>query len=275
MFEEIIQINGKEAGPTSVILGGVHGDEVCGVEALKKILPTIEIERGRVFFGYGNPHAIEANKRFTEANLNRVFKSDQFLSAEEKRSYEYSRAQFLKQYLDQADALLDVHASYIVGSNPFIICEANAKEIVKYLPADLVVTGFDTVEPGGTDYYMNSTGKIGICVECGYLGDPKAADVAEKSIYAFLKARGHMKNDLSVTQQSYLHMYDLYLTKTKKFTLSKHFDDFEVVSKGQTIGMDGAEEILSKKESVILFARNLTQEGDEAFLLGEKRNSLA
>ena len=39
MFEEITQLTGKEKGPASIILAGVHGDEKCGVEALKKILP--------------------------------------------------------------------------------------------------------------------------------------------------------------------------------------------------------------------------------------------
>ena len=88
MFEEITQLAGKEKGSTSIILAGIHGDEKCGVEALRKILPNLEIERGRILFGYGNPRAIEAHQRFTEANLNRMFRSDDVLSKNEKRSYE-------------------------------------------------------------------------------------------------------------------------------------------------------------------------------------------
>ncbi len=38
MFEQIIELNGKEKGPTNMILVGVHGNEKCGVEALEKIL---------------------------------------------------------------------------------------------------------------------------------------------------------------------------------------------------------------------------------------------
>lgn len=274
MFEKINEIIGKENGPTSIILSGVHGNEKCGVEIFAKILPNLKIENGRILFGYGNPRSIETDQRFIDANLNRIFKSDDLLSKNEKESYEYQRAQFLKNYLNKADALLDIHASSTPNSKPFVICEANAGEIIKFFPINLVVSGFDKVEPGGTDYYMNSIGKIGICVECGYLSNPESDEIAEKSVFAFLKARGHVASDIDPKKQSYVRMYDLYKTKTNNFTLSKSFDDFEEVSEDQIIGIDGEKEVRAKKGSVILFARNQKQIGSEAFLLGKKRNSL-
>lgn len=273
MFEKITEIIGDKKGPTSIILAGVHGNEKCGVEALDKILPKLEIQSGRVLFGYGNPRAIEANKRFTETNLNRMFKDDNLLSKRDREGYEYKRAQFLKSYLNVADALLDIHASSNTNSRPFIICEANSKMLTDYLPVDTIVYGFDNIEPGGTDYYMNSINKIGICVECGYLGDPKSTLIAEENIFAFLKAQGHITNDLQPQKHSYIQMYDLYLTKTNSFSLEKQFDVFEEVIEGEIIGLDGTEEIRAKKNSIILFAQNLTKIGEEAFLLGERINN--
>lgn len=275
MFEEIIQVTGKKGGPTSIIIAGVHGNEKCGVVAFEKILPGLQINAGRVIFVHGNPRAIEESKRFTEANLNRMFKPDILLSENEKKSYEYQRAQFLKTFLNQSDVLLDIHASSSPDSKPFIICEANAKGVVEYLPVDLIVTGFDTVEPGGTDYYMNSIGKIGISMECGYRDDAKSSLVAEEGIYAFLKARGHITNNKTPKVQSHIHMYDLYMTKTINFVLSKQFKDFEMISDGQVIGTDGIEEIVAKRDCIILFPQNIKQIGGEAFLLGEKKNSFA
>lgn len=274
MFEEVIKFNGKEQGPTSIILVGVHGDEKCGIKALEKILPTLKIERGVVFFAYGNPRAIRVGKRYIEKNLNRMFIRDDLLTEKERASYEYSRAQFLKNYLNQAEALLDIHASHTATSQPFVICEANAQGIVEYLPVKRIVSGFDQVEPGGTDYYMNSIGKIGVCMECGFLGDAKSEQVAQKSIEAFLKARGHITNNLIAQEQLYIRMHILYKTKTNKFILKKMFNDFEEISTGQIIGIDGDQEIRAEEEAVILFARNRSGVGEEAFLLGEKRNSL-
>lgn len=270
MTEEPIKLEGKISGPTSIILAGVHGDEKCGIEALNNLLPSLEIESGTVYICYGNPRAMEQNVRFTEANLNRMFKPDDFISKEEKTSYEYNRAKVLKTYLNKAEVLLDIHASYIPYSKPFIICESSAYDLAKYLPFDLIVSGFDSVEPGGTDYYMNSIGKVGICIECGYLGDEHATAVAEKSILAFLKARGHMSpGKLEVTDQSLIKMYELYYTKTDSFELAKDFKDFDEIVTDQLIGVDGREDVRAKKESIILFARNRDKAGEEAFLLGE------
>lgn len=274
MFDEVVEIQGKTKGSISMILAGVHGDEKCGVEAFQKILPTLTIEKGRVIFAYGNPRAIVTHQRFTEANLNRMFKRSEDLTVEEKESYEYTRAQVLKTYLEQADALLDLHASSIPKSKRFAICENNAKEIAQCLPVDLLVSGFDRVEPGGTDSYMNTMGKIGICLESGYANDPQSSDIAEESIFAFLKARGHVLNNCTPQKQTYVHMYEKYIAKTNRFILSKPFENFEMVAENQLIGIDGQEEVRATKQCLILFAHNGTNVNDEVFLLGEKKESL-
>jgi len=268
--EEIIKISGEEKGPVSIILAGTHGDEVCGVEILEKILPSLKIEKGEVLFGFGNPLAIEKKERFVEANLNRMFKDESLLSEEEKSSYEYRRAQFLKKYLDRADALLDVHASFVVESEAFIICEPHSLKIADYLPFNTVLSGLDELQPGGTDYYMNKIGRSGICVECGFLGDPLSVQRAEKSVFSFLTARGHISGVLEPCAKSkILKAYKLYFTKTDKFRLAKPFKDFEKIAAGQVVGIDGKEEIKAQKDSTILFARDRDQSNDEAFLLAE------
>ncbi|MEK9160940.1 MAG: succinylglutamate desuccinylase/aspartoacylase family protein [Patescibacteria group bacterium] len=275
MFEDVIEIKGVDPGPTSMVIAGVHGDEKSGVAAFAAILPTLSLQKGRVFFAYGSPRAITAHTRFVEANLNRLFKPDEALSDEERKSYEYTRAQFLKQYLDQADALLDIHASYVPQSRPFVICEANAKDIVPFLPVDLVVTGFDAVQPGGTDYYMNSRDKVGICIETGYLGDPSSLQVAEQGVYAFLSARGHMVGDTPTYPQSYIRMDSLYLTKNESFTRAREFADFEDVRTHQELGEDGDTVVRAEYDGVIVFARDITGIGEEAFLLGRRTAHVA
>lgn len=275
MFEEIIQLTGKNHGSVSIILAGVHGNETCGIAAIKKILPNLKIERGSVMFGYGNPRAIKANQRYVEANLNRMFNNAAALSAQDRVSYEYHRAQVLKNYLNKAEALLDLHASSIPNSKPFAICESNAVGIVKFFPVDLVVSGFDQVEPGATDYYMNRLEKIGICLECGYIKNLRSTKIATEGILAFLKARGHLTNNLVPNQQSYVRMYKKYFARTNNFTLAKPFENFELVKKNQLIGTDGLTKIKATKQSLILFAHHGNKIGAEVFLLGEKKKALA
>ena len=270
MLEKIIQIKGRNGGPTSMILAGVHGNEPCGVEAFKRLLPSLTIQKGRVFFGYGNPEAIKRKVRFTEADLNRMFKYRTGIPKKDRRSYEYQRAQFLKKYLNKVDALLDLHSSRKVKNKAFVICQANGFDIAKYLPVKLVVSGFDNVQPGGTDYYMNQISKIGICIECGQHNDPRSLKKAEAAIIAFLKARGHIANNLKTKKQSYMNVYHMYVTKNPIFTLTKYFQDFEKVRRGQIIGTDGKIKVGAKRNSVILFSGNENQPGQEAFLLAQK-----
>lgn len=274
MTENIIEIRGKGPGPISMILVGVHGDEKCGPEALGRLLPSLSIERGLLLIAYGNPEAIGQNKRFVEENLNRMFKPEDQLSEKEKKSYEYKRAQFLKESFDQAEVLLDIHASFTPGSQRFAICEPVAWPLVKHLPVDLAVSGFDSVEPGGTDYYMNSHGKIGICLECGYLDDDYSTTVAMEGIKDFLAIRGHIISESPEERaQKHVEIKKLYLSKTDRFVLARSFQDFEEIRRGELISHDGEEEIRADYDGVILFARNVGSPGEEAFLFGVYRKA--
>lgn len=275
MYDDIIRLEGTQRGTTSVILAGIHGNETCGPDAFARLLPGLTIERGTVLFVYGNPTALARTARYVDTNLNRLFLNDDRLSPAQRNTYEYDRAALLKEYLGQADALLDLHASTIEDSPPFAVCEVNAADIVSLLPVDRVVSGFDTVEPGGTDGYMNSLGKTGICVECGYTKDPTAADVAVESILCFLSARGHLTHDTAPRPQTYVRMFEKYYAKTSHFTLTRNFANFEILEENETIGTDGEEVLRAPKRCIILFAHHGTCVGDEVFLLGEQRESLA
>ncbi|NVN96748.1 succinylglutamate desuccinylase/aspartoacylase family protein [Candidatus Nomurabacteria bacterium] len=271
-MKEITKITGEIGSeyPISAIFAGVHGNEICGVNAFKELIPELKITNGVVYFVLGNPKAILQKKRFTEMNLNRVFKSVNQYTDDEKKSYEFRRGKKLKRLLKEVEVLLDIHSSMTKESVPFIICEKNADEIVKFLPAGTIVNGFDIVEPGGTDFYMNSIGKIGICIECGNHNEPNAKLVATETIKTFLSLRGHLTSGvkLKTSAQKKIQMYNLYFTQTEKFVLNKKFDDFETVKRGQIIGTDGLNQVCAPEDSIILFAQNKQKVGSEAFLLG-------
>lgn len=269
MTEEIYQLVGENSGPRSIVLAGVHGDETCGVDVISTLLPALTIDRGVVWFGYGNPRALKAHTRYTERDLNRMFMPDSRLSAEDKESYEYQRAQYLKTYLEQAGALLDIHAHPGKEQQTFAICEPGAVDIVRFLPTTRLVSGFDAVEPGGADYYMNSTGKVGICFECGYLDDEYSRQKAQEATVAFLKARGHIKNDIALQAQEHIRIFQKIRSKTNNFQLLRPFANFERLSQGEAIGIDGGTTIVAPQECRIVFARDGHFEGDEIFLLGE------
>lgn len=86
-----------------LVIGGLHGNEPLGVAVVKQLLQN---PVPGVTAIYGNPAAIEANKRSIEKDLNRVFpgKADGVL--EERRATEIMRA------AQGYDVVLDFHNTY-------------------------------------------------------------------------------------------------------------------------------------------------------------------
>lgn len=273
-METAITINSNQPGPTITIIGGIHGNERCGVNAIKRILPELKITKGKVHFLFGNPRAIKADVRFTEQNLNRMFRND--LKESIKNSYEYQRALYIKEFLDQSNVCLDLHASYTQPSFSFAISEVNANHITKFLPVKVICQNMDPFEPGGTDGYMFNQGKIGICVECGYLADPASDEIAYQSIETTLQVLGMTEhsNLVETSHQQTFSIFDVYHSKTDNFRLNQTWADFEKISQGTEIGQDGEYKISAKTDCYIVFARNLKKAGEEAFLLAKRENRL-
>ena len=273
-------VKGGNNGKNVLILGGVHGDELPGIWAIENVLPKINIKNGLITYGIANPKAVKIHKRFTEENLNRMFYDKNVI---DKNSYEYKRAQELKKIMNKHDILLDLHSSSIKDTPAFAICEPNSYNIVKNLPVEYIVSGFDEHEPGGTDYYMNKIGKIGICIECGYHSSKESKKIAEQSIYNLLAHLNMIDNDkatISSTQaniykskQKYYKVFYKHFSKTNKFKLKRCFKNFEALRKNELIGYDGITEVRAQKDAIILFAHNGSKIGDEVFLLAEKITS--
>lgn len=261
----------KEPGPNLVVMAGVHGDEKCGLSAFDAILPTFSPLRGRVTFIIGNPEAVKVNQREFEGNLNRMFRQDSEITETQRNTYEYKRSRELIPILAEADALLDIHSSTTEHTTPFVICEKQSFEVVSKLPVEIVVSGIDVLHPTGTDAFVNLSGGLGICIECGNHNDSNATSIAVEVVNRFLTyfniVEGNSNGDTN--KQRFVHADWIYKNKGN-FTLSKDFQEFEKVSEGSIIGLDGKEEIRAPYDGVILFPNNRTKPSTEAFLFGKE-----
>jgi len=262
----IIKI-GAQQGHTVAVFCGIHGNETAGILAVRSILDTIEIARGKVYFVFANPRAIEQGIRFTEKNLNRCF-----LKNNQGDTYEDNRARVLMKILDESCALLDLHASNIPDSTPFLICEKNAFDITKKLDFEIVSTGWDAVEPGATDGYMFQQNKVGICVECGFASDgEKYAGLAQDTILHFLAFYNLIDYSTEPPfdrEQRHLHVDQAIIKKRGDFVLTKNYADFETLPAGTCYARDGEGEHCVEEEAVILFANPQKEIGGEACILG-------
>lgn len=110
---EELTFSTETSGPALLVFGAIHGDETCGPAAIRKV--QSEIESGAIQLLKGslhlvpvcNPRASEEGKRYTEDNLNRIFRK-----TSTPVTYEAELANELCAYVDQADVLLDIHSSH-------------------------------------------------------------------------------------------------------------------------------------------------------------------
>ncbi|MFK7926784.1 MAG: succinylglutamate desuccinylase/aspartoacylase family protein, partial [Myxococcota bacterium] len=106
--------------PLHVVIGAVvHGNEVGSLPALLELMTGLA--EGSIKFGgkltifLGNPEASLADKRFLEADLNRVFIDDP------PDNHEGRRARQVKPILAAADLFLDLHQTILETDRAFYI----------------------------------------------------------------------------------------------------------------------------------------------------------
>ena len=113
--------HGLAPGPALLVLGAVHGNEVCGTHAIMQLLQdidagTLAIERGSVtFVPITNPLAHQLKRRFGDRNLNRNMAPSAI-----PQDFEDRIANVLCPLLDAHDVLLDLH-SFHTGGAPFVM----------------------------------------------------------------------------------------------------------------------------------------------------------
>ncbi len=116
-----IRIASHAPGPRLLITGAVHGNEVCGTLAIRRVLAEIEsgalvLQRGSVsFVPICNPLAYQRGQRAGDRNLNRALEPKP-----QPRDYEDHLANWLCPLLAAHDGLLDLH-SFHSGGAPFVM----------------------------------------------------------------------------------------------------------------------------------------------------------
>lgn len=222
-----IQFSAPEPGPRLLVLGAVHGNEVCGTAAIQRTIEALEqgwlgLRRGTVtLVPVTNPRAYARGQRQGDRNLNR-----RLLPTAAPQDFEDRLANWLCPLLAAHEVLLDLH-SFQSGSEPFVLVgprnnqdsvepfahEAKELALARALGVDKAVYGWlSTYAAGvrrrqrnhpelpesarcvdygvGTTEYMRRCGGWGVTLECGQHGDPQSREVAYQAIVRTLTHLG-------------------------------------------------------------------------------------
>lgn len=211
-----------QPGPRLIVLGAVHGNEVCGARGIERVVAEfdagrLQLARGSVtFVPVTNALAYLRVQRNGDRNLNRNLRP-----TDTPQDYEDQLANQLCPLLAEHNVLLDLH-SFQAASQPFAMIgppdnrgdlepfahAAQEQSLALRLGVSRVVEGWlSTYAVGvrqrlartpahdragllstdpsygvGTTEYMRRQGGYAITLECGQHGDPGAPAVAYRAI---------------------------------------------------------------------------------------------
>lgn len=217
-----IQFSAVQPGPRLLVTGAVHGNEVCGTQAIRRLVGEFERDERRLacglvtFVPITNPLAYEKQQRNGDRNLNRRLQM-----TSDPQQFEDHIANWLGPLMQQHQALLDLH-SFQAQGQPFVMVgpENNEGALQRYAQAEqelawAKVLGVDRGVDGWLDTYANGVaqrraryagsavgssvdldenygvgstesmrrfGGMALTLECGQHEDPAAPEVAYRAI---------------------------------------------------------------------------------------------
>ncbi len=297
------------AGSRLIVLGAVHGNEVCGTRAIQRLLQ--ELETGVLTLSAGvltlvpvtNPLAYEKRQRNGDRNLNR-----RLTPTTAPREFEDHVANWLCPLLARHDTLLDLH-SFQAGDMPFVLVgpENNTGPIEPFAHAhreealalrlgvqravegwlSCYADGANRREGGdiaawvlqgtGTTEYMRSVGGWGLTLECGQHDDPQAPEVAYRAI---LNTLAHLQmidaaDPAPSPKMEGLRMCEVFDKRHADDRFARPWKGFDPVASGERIGTrhDGAE-LVAPFAGRMLFPKHDADVGQEWFYLAKPSTRL-
>jgi predicted deacylase len=192
------------AGPTLVVVAGVHGNEPAGIAALERLFARLAAgpaPRGRVVGLAGNLAALAAGRRYLLEDLNRAWRPErlarvrtaaQGASAEERELAELDAA--LRAAVAEAGGrpvvVLDLHSTSGPGPAFAVLHDAlRNRRLARSLPVPAVL-GLEEELSGTLTDYLTESGISALSVETGQHRDPGSARRAEAAIWRVMEVAG-------------------------------------------------------------------------------------
>ncbi len=291
---------GDGEGPRLIVVGGVHGNEPSGVEALEHVFAEIERRgiavRGRFVGLAGNVRALEAGERFLTEDFNRMWGFERVTRAQRRPEHRTPEALEQRELLQTlqgilADAgepayLVDLHTTSS-RSTPFYILgdTLRNREFARRFPAPIVL-GFEEHIRGTLMEYFTSLGHVAIAIEGGQHDAPEARRHHEAAVWLALVAVGCVAEtdvpDLAAHRDALgagrgrippvVEIFHRHrLTGDEAFRMDPGYENFHRVRRGQRLAED-RRGIVAAPADGLLFLPLYQKRGNDGFFLARGVN---
>ena len=294
---ETVGFTGLQPGLKLLVTGAVHGNEICGPQAIARAIEDcrsgrLAIARGHVtFVPVVNAKAYRQGTREGDRNLNRDLREREITVSNEDLV-----GNVLCRLLRAHDVLLDIHSFrsqgepfvFVGPSNndgpiePFHLAEPE-RDLARRLGPRLAMFGWlptyaraaaarnsDPAEGIGTTEYLRSCGGYGVTLECGQHTDPEAPDVAYEAI---LRALNHLgltdAGAPPITVERAIEIVDVVLCHSAGDRLVREWRTGDPVKAGETIATreDGSP-LAAAADGFVIFPHANARPTEEMYYFG-------
>lgn len=293
---EVGRVRGSAAGPTLVVVAGVHGNEPAGLEAGHRLLAHFENGSlvGELVVLAGNVEGLRRGVRHQVRDLNRGW-TDAHMTriaalAATERTHEDAEQHELWAAIEDARArargpvyLADLHTSSAAGV-PFVLYRETPEQhdFVRIFPIPVINGIVEKVE-GVLSEFCCARGIIAFSVEGGQHDAPESRDALEAILWlsmqragmAFVGAEVERANRLLDGMRAGLpRTVDVQsrhaITPEDAFLMEPGFRNIDRVHKGQLLARDRRGEVRAHEDGVVVLP--LYQKlGNEGFFWGRER----
>ncbi len=219
--------------PEIAVVGGIHGDEPCGVHAIDRLLADDPSVTEPVKLVVANERALERGVRYVDEDLNRAFPGDPNAD-----THEGQLAHDLVAELEGCFTF-SMHSTQS-HAEPFALLDDvtdDRSDLVTQLPVTAVVE---------TSHFSEGrlfTAVRTLEVECGLQGSETAAQNADRLTRAFLSAAGALPGDTVGREVPVFRLHDV-IEKDNADSYEVFVENFTEVDAGDTFAAaDGDEQV--------------------------------
>jgi Succinylglutamate desuccinylase / Aspartoacylase family len=290
------RVTGLRPGATLLCIGGLHGNEPAGLQALRRVLRELPSRRedlsGEFVALSGNRAAIAAGKRFITRDLNRAWTPERLVRLrvngrpagrdEDREQVELLAA--VEEVVARARGpvyLLDLHTTSGHGG-PFLTFgdALPHRAFAAGIPVPMIL-GLEELVEGTLLAFLGRHGVVGVTFETGQHEEPRSVDRAEAGIWLAVAAAGLvpetrlpeagagrelLRRDSDGLPRVLELRYRHHIEPEDRFRMRPGYGNFQPVRRGEVVA-DDARGAVRLAESGRMLMPLYQQLGEDGFFL--------
>ncbi len=286
---------GEKNEPVFMVIGGIHGNEPAGVEAIKRVIRRIQEEKiqinGQFIALRGNLQALQERKRFIDIDLNRLW-TDEHIRCHECEGAEFEELDSLYDEIRGAAnglrqaVLLDLHTTSASSSPFFILGDTiRNRRLTARIPVPKVL-GIEEQIEGTLSTFLNEKGLVAINFEAGSHEDPGSVDRHEAAIWlalthtglidrqsvpSYSRMRGILRASSKGLPRVFESIYRYGIAENENFKMQAGYFNFKPIGRGELLAYSNGEAVYAPISGRI-FMPLYQEQGNDGFFIIRKIN---